>query len=82
VNTAEWLAAVDAHPETIDTDLVVAVAIANGSTTVDGWDQQTVDESIEELVGLGFVAEVFSAPCAGSCVGECTEVVLELRIPA
>jgi hypothetical protein len=30
VNTAEWLMAIDAHPDTLDHDLVVAVAIANG----------------------------------------------------
>ena len=36
MNTAEWLAAVDAHPETIDTDLVVAVAIAV-AVAVAGW---------------------------------------------
>jgi hypothetical protein len=29
VNTAEWLMAIDPHPETFDTDLVVAAAMAN-----------------------------------------------------
>jgi acyl-coenzyme A synthetase/AMP-(fatty) acid ligase len=50
VNTVERLMAIDAHPETLDTDLAVAVAIANGETTVEGIDQELVDDSIEELI--------------------------------
>jgi hypothetical protein len=41
VNTVERLMAIDAHAETLDTDLAVAVAIANGETTVEGIDQET-----------------------------------------
>ncbi len=48
VNTAEGLMAIDAHPDTLDTDLVVAVAPANGESTVDGLDQELVDDSIEK----------------------------------
>jgi hypothetical protein len=50
VNTAEWLMAIDAHPDTLDTDLVVAVALANGESTVDGLHQELVDDSIEEAI--------------------------------
>ena len=50
VNTAEWLMAIDAHPDTLDTDLVVAEALANGESTVDGLDQELVDDSIEEAI--------------------------------
>lgn len=79
VCAVEWLTAIDAHPETLDTDLVVAAAITQGSTTVDGWDQQRVDDSIEELIGLGFLDDVFSTGCS-ECV-DCVEHVLELRLP-
>lgn len=76
----EWLSAIDAHPETLDTDLVVAAAITQGSTTVDGWDRQRVDDSIEELIGLGFLDDVFSMSGGCSHPG-CVEHVLELRLP-
>jgi hypothetical protein len=36
VNTAEWLMAIDAHLETLDTYLVVATALANGDAEVGG----------------------------------------------
>lgn len=81
INAADWLTAVDAHRETIDTDLLVAVAVANGETSVDGLEQETVDETIEELIGYGFLESVFSASCSGGCVGDCEEHVLELRLP-
>lgn len=83
INAADWLTAVDAHRETIDTDLLVAVAVANGETSVDGLEQETVDDSIEELIGYGFLESVFSAGCADAdCdADECIEYVLELRMP-
>jgi hypothetical protein len=97
INTADWLNAVDAHPDTLDTDLLVAVAITNGETSVDGIDQDTVDDSIAELITFGFLDDVMSIDCDG-CGAEChtrsgspldqtssagcVEHVLELRLPA
>lgn len=80
VDTGEWLLAVDAHPETIDIDLVVAVAIANGETTVDGMNQADVDDCIEELIGHGFLADVLKIDCLEHG-DSCEEHVLELRLP-
>jgi hypothetical protein len=58
-NTVERLMAIDAHPETLDTDLAVAVAIANGETTVEGIDQELVGDSIEEpIAARGLLAGV------------------------
>ena len=45
VNTAHWLVAIDAHPETIDTDLVVATALANGDADVEGLDPERPEVS-------------------------------------
>ena len=54
VNTAEWLMAIDAHPETVDTDLVVATALADGDAEVQGVDPDAVIDSVEESIALGF----------------------------
>lgn len=76
VNTAEWLMAIDAHPDTIDTDLVVAVALANGDTKVEGIEPDAVTDSVEELVALGFLESVLAADHP-----EGQEHLLELRFP-
>ena len=77
VNTAEWLMAIDAHPETIDTDLVVAIALANGDAEVDGIDPNAVTDSVEELIALGFLEPVLAAEHP-----EGEDHLLELRFPA
>ena len=61
VNTADWLTAIDAHPETVDTDLLVATALANGDAEVEGIDPDTVTDSVEELMALGFLESVLAA---------------------
>ncbi|MGO9385048.1 MAG: hypothetical protein ACLP4W_23900 [Mycobacterium sp.] len=76
VNTAEWLMAIDAHPETVDTDLVVATALANGDAEVEGIDPDAVTDSVEELIALGFLESVLAADHP-----EGEEHVLELRFP-
>ncbi|BBX69405.1 hypothetical protein [Mycolicibacterium psychrotolerans] len=77
VNTAEWLLAIDAHPETIDTDLVVAVALSNGDAAVEGVEPADVADAVDALVGLGFLEPVLATDHP---LGE--EHVLELRLPA
>ncbi|MBZ4517772.1 hypothetical protein [Mycobacterium avium] len=72
VNTAEWLMAVDAHPQTVDTDLLVATALAFDDPHVEGLEPETVTDSIEELEDLGFLRVVLV---------DGAEHVLELRLP-
>ncbi|WP_158167506.1 hypothetical protein [Mycolicibacterium smegmatis] len=72
VNTAEWLMAVDAHPQTVDTDLLVAAALANDDPHVEGLDPDTVTDSIEELEDLGFLRVA---------VVDGAEHIMELRLP-
>ena len=72
VNTAEWINAVDAHPDTLDTDLLVAVALANGETSVEGIDPEQADDSVEELLALGFLELVLA---------DGDEYMMELRYP-
>ena len=60
VNTAEWLMAIDAHPETVDTDLVVATALADGDAEVQGVDPDAVIDSVEESIALGFLESVLA----------------------
>lgn len=64
INIAEWLAAIDAHPETLDTDLRVATAMVLGDATspqdVDDLDPESVSDSVEELESLGFLRSVLS----------------------
>lgn len=55
VNTAEWLMAIAAHPDIVDTDLVVAAALASGDADVDRIDPESVTDSPEELIALGFL---------------------------
>jgi hypothetical protein len=76
VNTAEWLIAIDAHPDTIDTDLVVATALADGDAEVEGVDPDAVTDSVEELMTIGFLESVL---VTDHPQGE--EHVLELRYP-
>ena len=72
VNTGRWLMAIDSHPETIDTDLVVATALANGDADVEGLDPDDVTDAVEMLIGYGFLEPVVEL---GS------EHILELRLP-
>ncbi len=72
VNTAEWLMAVDAHPQTVDTDLLVATALANDDPHVEGLDPDRVSDSIEELEDLGFLQVVLV---------DGAEHIMELRLP-
>ncbi|WP_156765625.1 hypothetical protein [Mycobacterium sp. 1245499.0] len=76
VNTAEWLMAIDAHPDTLDTDLVVATALANGDADVEGVAPEIVTDSVEELIALGFLESVLAADHPN---GE--EHLLALRFP-
>jgi hypothetical protein len=76
VNTAEWLMAIDAHPETIDTDLAVATALANGDAEVEGIDPEAATDSVEELILLGFLEDAVAIDH-----GSAEEHVLELRYP-
>ena len=76
VNTAEWLMAIDAHPETVDTDLMVATAMANGDAEVQGIDREAVADSVEELLALGFLEAVLTADHP-----EGEERLMELRHP-
>ena len=52
--------AIDAHPETVDTDLVVATALANGDAEAQGIDQDAVTDSLEEVIALGFLEPVLA----------------------
>ncbi|ORB32032.1 hypothetical protein [Mycolicibacterium parafortuitum] len=72
VNTALWLTAIDAHPQTVDTDLLVATALAFDDSHVEGLDPEAITEAIEELEDLGFLRVVLV---------EGAEHLLELRLP-
>jgi hypothetical protein len=76
VNTAEWLMAIDAHPDTLDTDLLVATALANGDAEVEGIDPDAVTDSVEELMAIGFLESVLVTDHP-----DAEEYVLELRFP-
>lgn len=76
VKTAEWLMAIDAHPDTIDTDLVIATSLANGDARVEGVDPDAVSDSVEELVAMGFLESVLATDHP-----EGEEYILELRFP-
>ncbi|ORL96632.1 hypothetical protein [Prescottella equi] len=80
INTAEWLAAIDAHPETLETDLRVAAAMVLGDATspedVEDLDPERVSDSVEELAALGFLRSVLSTDHP-----EGEEHVLELTLP-
>ena len=52
VNTAEWLMAIDAHPETVDIDLLVATALANSEPCAEGLDPEAVADSADDRVRL------------------------------
>lgn len=73
IDTAEWLMTIDAHPETVDTDLLVATALANDDPNVAGVDPELVSDSVEELVALGFLEPVLV---------DGAEHLLEFRLPA
>lgn len=68
--------AIDAHPDTIDTDLVVATSLAGGDSRVEGIDPDAVSDSVEELVAMGFLESVLATDHP-----EGEECVLELRFP-
>ncbi|MDV6246887.1 hypothetical protein [Rhodococcus opacus] len=71
-----WLSAVDAHPETIDTDLAVAAALVLS----DAWSADDIEDvhpddaqaSVEELESLGFLRAVIDAGA---------EVIYEVSLP-
>jgi hypothetical protein len=63
-----------ANPDTIDTDLVLATALANGDADVEGVDPDAVTDSVEELIALPE-----SVLAADHPEGE--EHLLELRFP-
>ncbi len=67
MNTMDWLDAISRHPGTIDTDAVVAAAVAltgsaNGVAAPGGAliDQDDVDESVFTLLSCGFLESVVS----------------------
>ncbi len=81
--TMDWLDQISRHPETIDTDVMVAAVVAltgsaNGVTTPDGSliDQDDVDESVLTLLSFGFLDSVVSFGADG---GE--DHLLALRMP-
>lgn len=88
IRNDEWLQAINDHPETIDTDLHVAVALllngtANGAVfpCPDCGQrgliaQGEVDESMTVLASLGFLELVAAVECDG---GE--DQLLVLRMP-
>lgn len=80
MRVADWLTAVSEDPETLDSDLIVATAIAMGGAgqadDVPGLDPERVADSIEELQALGYLESVVELPTEGE-----TECLLELRLP-
>jgi hypothetical protein len=91
IHNDEWLQAILDHPETIDTDLHVAVGMllngtANGATFLCAdcgqWeliDQDDIDESVTVLAELGFVELVAAVECDG---GEDRLLVLRMPVSA
>lgn len=81
VHTGRWLLAVDAHPETVDTDLVVATAMANegviGLEALEGVSEEDVCSSVEELLALGFLESTAVLDHGGGR----EEHLLRLRFP-
>jgi hypothetical protein len=87
-----WLQAVAEHPDTLLVDLLVAEAlIVHGSTDqvavpcpdcggVELLDPQEVDESVEVLIGLGFVESVVAVDC-DCAAGGCESHLLTFRLP-
>lgn len=83
VNVADWLCKIDryiAMGTLIDEDLVIATALANGETEIDGMSKADFDNSVEELLAEGFLTSVFSASCIDEH-DDCSEHVLELSMP-
>jgi hypothetical protein len=80
VNVVDWLCAIDAHTGTIDADLIVATAISNGSTDVEGFSEPSIANCVDELVALGFLESVVKIDCPDH--DDCAEVLLELRMPS
>lgn len=77
VNTALWLIAVSEHPDTLDSDVVVAAALVLAdATSADDMDldlaPEDVDDCIEELESLGFLRAV---------VVDDRECIYELMLP-
>jgi hypothetical protein len=78
-----WLTAVQAHPDTLDTDVSVAIALANGDNHREGVTPEEFNDSVEELIALGFLDDVLSIVCSephGHGDG-CDEHMLEFRLP-
>jgi hypothetical protein len=74
VNLCDWLDAIEAHPETIDTDSLVAVFIAQEpdrlwslSDVLHGLhrehDLTDLRDTVRDLLGLGFLDEVMALDC-------------------
>jgi hypothetical protein len=77
VDMGLWLSAVESHPDTTDTDVAVAIALANGDTARRGVDPEHFDDSTEELIALGFFEDVISIDHGAGH----EEHVLEYRLP-
>ncbi len=87
-----WLEAVAQHPETLPVDLIVAEALIMEGTTdqvaapcpdcggIETLDPQEVDESIEALIGLGFIESVVAVDC-DCAAGGCESHLLVFRMP-
>jgi hypothetical protein len=83
VDAVEWLTAIDAHPDTFDIDLTVAVALVNGDSA-EGIEKRRADDSVMELVCLGFLDVAAHIPCdCGDryCPPECGDLLLSFRMP-
>lgn len=79
VNTGEWLAAVDAHPETCDDDLIVATALVSGdcaTADVEGFEPAKVADCVDALISYEFLQPVLVTD-----TGTGEEHILELRFP-
>lgn len=74
MDISEWLTSVDAHPETIDTDLLVAEFLAQSPERL--WsladvlvglrhlrELEDLSEAVDELVSDGFLESVAAALC-------------------
>jgi hypothetical protein len=86
VNGAEWLMAIDGHPETIETDLVVASAIVNDGVigladdledAGGPLDSEDVANSVGELIRLGFLEKTVAVDHGHGL----EEHLLALRLP-
>jgi hypothetical protein len=88
-----WLQSVANHPDTDQADLLIAealitegeppsaVAVPCDSGGVEILDRREVDESIDLLIGLGFIESVVAVDC-DCAAGGCESHLLVFRMPA